>query len=61
MVKKKENYLNFPYVLKTFEALDCCFISEVLIAILHTPNIIHFVDVSNTIQKEEKKQVLKLN
>ncbi len=27
-IKKKESYLNFPYVIKNYRAIDTCFISK---------------------------------
>ena len=34
MIKKKENYLNFPTVIQHYSALDSCFISKKGIATL---------------------------
>ena len=42
MIKKKENYLNFPSVFKDYAALDSCFISKNRIAILASPREIKF-------------------
>ncbi len=58
-IKRKESYLNFPYVVRTYEALDTCFISKTQVAILHSPNELHIVSASN---KEDKtRTVLKLS
>ena len=37
MIKKKESYLNFPNILRQYNALDSCFISKSQIAILASP------------------------
>jgi len=38
IIKRKESYLNFPYVISSYSALDSCFISKSQVALLHTPN-----------------------
>jgi hypothetical protein len=57
MVKKKEAYLNFPNVERTFDAIDSCFISSTQVAILISPTEIHLQQVKN----DPKKQVLRLS
>ena len=47
MIKKKENYLNFPTVFKDYSALDSCFISKTRIAILASPKEIKFTSFVN--------------
>lgn len=34
VLKKKENYLNFPYVMRNYEAKDSCFVSKTRVASL---------------------------
>jgi hypothetical protein len=58
-IKKKESYLNFPYVVRTYEGLDTCFLSKSQVAILHSPHEIHIV--SSVVKDDKTKQVLKLN
>jgi hypothetical protein len=38
MIKKKENYLNFPTVVQNYAALDSCFISSKVLAALVSPH-----------------------
>lgn len=57
MVKKKEAYLNFPNVSRTFDALDSCFISKTHMAILVSPSEIHLQQVTT----DPKKQILRLS
>jgi hypothetical protein len=57
MIKKKENYLNFPNVSRQYEALDSCFISKTHVAILISPTEIHLQKVTG----DEKKQILRLS
>ena len=57
MIKKKEAYLNFPNVARTYEALDSCFISKTHLAMLASPTAIHLQRVTG----DQKKQVLRLN
>ena len=58
-IKRKESYLNFPYVIRTYEALDTCFISRSQVAILHSPNELHIVSASN--KDDKTRTVLKLS
>ena len=57
MIKKKENYLNFPNIARQYVALDICFISKMEIAILASPSEIHL----QKILMEDKKQILRLS
>ena len=45
MIKKKESYLNFPNVIRQYNALDSCFISKSQIAILASPTEIQLQKV----------------
>ena len=58
MIKKKENYLNFPNISHEYPALDSCFISKTHVAILVSPSEIHLQKTSG---KEQDKQVLRLS
>jgi len=40
-IKKKESYLNYPNMLKSYSAMDSCFISANQVAILVSSHIIH--------------------
>ena len=57
VIKKKENYLNFPSQSNEYHALDSCFVSKTHIAILATPNEIHLQKAA----KDDSKQVLRLS
>lgn len=57
MIKKKENYLNFPNVMRQYDARDSCFISKTHIAILVSPTEIHLQKILG----DDKKQVLRLS
>ncbi len=58
VIKKKENYLNFPAQSNDYHALDSCFVSKTHIAILATPNEIH---LQRAAVKDDSKQVLRLS
>ena len=55
-VKKKESYLNYPNMVKSFSGLDSCFISSTHIAVLAAPNAIHLQKIVH----DDKRKVLKL-
>lgn len=38
MIKKKESFLNFPNISKTFTGLDCCFLDGDRVVILNSAN-----------------------
>ena len=46
MIKKKENYLNFPNKMNTYEGLDSIFISAKVVATLLSPLHIKFTTLS---------------
>ena len=55
-VKKKESYLNYPNMIKSFVGLDSCFISRQEMAVLANPSIIHLQKIA----QDDKRKVLRL-
>jgi len=52
VIKKKENYLTFPVVVKNYEAMDSCFVSDTIFAVLVNQNQIDFC---TAVQKDTPK------
>ena len=57
-VKKKESYLNYPNMVKTYAALDSCFISTAQVALLASSNTIHLQSITAL---DDKKKILRLS